>query len=79
MKDVLKTQGGIATWNMLDRCEGFLESIFYVEEVEPSERIGFFPLDTIEENDLDIPLPYLYYNKQNKLVLLKSTMVEQKL
>jgi phosphoglycolate phosphatase-like HAD superfamily hydrolase len=52
MKDVLKTQGGKATWNMFDRCEGFLEAITHAEEIDESNRIGFFPRDTIEENSL---------------------------
>jgi len=52
MKDILKTKGGIASWDLMDTCDGFLEAITYCEEIEESDRVGFFPNDTVEDNSL---------------------------
>tara|TARA_R100001460_G_scaffold74118_4_gene115161 strand:- start:1856 stop:2293 length:438 start_codon:yes stop_codon:yes gene_type:complete len=52
MKEVLKTKGGIAAWDLLNMSNSILEAITYCEEIEPGDRIGFFPNDTIEHNSL---------------------------
>lgn len=52
MQDLLKTKGGIAVWDLMDICNGFLEAITYCEEIQEAERIGFFPNDTIEDSSL---------------------------
>ena len=52
MKDVLKTKGGQAAWDLLHMSDGILEAITYCEEIEPADRIGFFPGDTTEHNSL---------------------------
>ena len=43
MKDVLKTKGGQAAWDLLNMSDVILEAITYCEEIEPADRIGFFP------------------------------------
>jgi hypothetical protein len=52
MKELLKTKGGHAVWDLMDECNGFLEAITYAEEVDEADKIGFFPNDTVEEHDL---------------------------
>ena len=56
MKDVLKTKGGQAAWELMNMADGILEAITYCEEIEPSDRIGFFPDDTIENTSLYIQI-----------------------
>ena len=37
MKEVLKTKGGIAAWDLLNMSNSILEAITYCEEIEPGD------------------------------------------
>jgi hypothetical protein len=52
MKEVLNSRGARNVWDMLDECNGFLESITYCIEEEESDKIDFFPYDSASESNL---------------------------
>lgn len=62
MKEVLKSKGAHAVWDLMDECNGFLEAITYTEEIDEGPKIGFFPNDTVEDNDLLMELMKLEPN-----------------